>query len=56
MLNDEYVQATTLDPESGYGGRIVCSKVNKPRVGEMVVLAVEINGERHLFSFRIDKA
>jgi hypothetical protein len=56
MLNDEYVQTTTLDPESGYGGRIVCSKVNKPKVGEMVVLAVEINGERHLFSFRIDKA
>lgn len=56
MLNDEYVQTTTLDPESGYGGRIVCSKLKAAKVGEMVILAVEVNGEKHLFKFRVEKA
>ena len=55
MLDDEYVQTTTLDPESGYGGRIICSKVKNAKIGEMVVLAVEINGEKHLFQFRVEK-
>ena len=55
MLNDEYVQTTTLDPESGYGGRIICSKLKNAKIGEMVVLAVEINGEKHLFQFRVEK-
>ena len=56
MLDDEYVQTTTLDPESGYGGRIICSKLKAAKVGEMVVLAVELNGEKHLFKFRVEKA
>lgn len=56
MLNDEYVQTTTLDPESGYGGRITCSKLKKAKVGEMVILTVEVNGEKHLFKFRVEKA
>lgn len=56
MLNDEYVQTTTLDPESGYGGRIICSKVKKARIGQFITLGVEVNGERHLFKFRVEKA
>jgi hypothetical protein len=56
QLNDEYVQTTTLDPDSGYGGRIVCPKMKKAKVGEMVVLSVDVNGEKHLFKFRVEKA
>jgi hypothetical protein len=54
-LNDEYVQTTTLDPDSGYGGRIICSKLKNAKVGELVALAVEVNGERHLFKFRVER-
>lgn len=54
-LDDEIIQTTTLDPESGYGGRIVCSKLKKAKVGDIVALAVEVNGERHLFRFRVEK-
>jgi hypothetical protein len=56
MLNDEIIQTTTLDPDSGYGGRIVCEKLKKAKPGEVVTLAVEVNGERHLFRFKVDKA
>lgn len=55
-LNNEYLQTTTLDPESGYGGTVVCSKIKKVKVGEIIVLAVEVNGEKHLFKFRVEKA
>ena len=54
-LNDEIIQTTTLDPESGYGGRIVCSKLKKAALGEIVSLTITINGEKHLFRFVIDK-
>ncbi len=53
-LNDEIVQTTTLDPESSYGGRIVCAKLKKAAVGEIVSLAININGEKHMFKFVID--
>jgi hypothetical protein len=56
MLNDEYVQTTTLDPESGYGGRIICSKLKNAKAGQFVALAIEVNGERHLFKFLIETA
>lgn len=56
MLDDEIIQTTTLDPESGYGGRIVCHKVKKAKVGDFVMLAIDVNGEKHLFRFRIEKA
>ncbi|MBI0476892.1 hypothetical protein D9601_16185 [Sphingomonas sp. MA1305] len=55
MLNDEYIQTTTLDPDSGYGGRIICSKLKNAKIGELVALAVEVNGERHLFKFRVER-
>lgn len=54
-LNDEILQTTTLDPDSGYGGRIVCAKLKKATVGDPIVLTVEINGEKHVFRFLIDK-
>jgi hypothetical protein len=54
-LNNEIIQLTTLDPDSGYGGRIVCSKLKKVAVGDVVLLTVSINGEKHLFKFVVDK-
>lgn len=54
-LDDEIIQTTTLDPESGYGGRIVCSKLKKAKVGDVVALAVDVNGERHIFRFKVEK-
>ena len=55
FLNDEIIQTTTLDPESSYGGRIVCAKLKKAAVGEIVSLAITINGEKHLFKFVVSK-
>ncbi|MCU6453917.1 hypothetical protein LPN01_07490 [Sphingomonas sp. A2-49] len=54
MLNDEYIQTTTLDPESGYGGRVICSKLKKAKIGGLVALAIDVNGEQHIFKFRVE--
>lgn len=54
-LSNEYLQTTTLDPESGYGGTIVCAKLKNAKVGQFVALAVEVNGEKHVFRFRVEK-
>ena len=54
-LADDIVQTTTLDPDSGYGGRIVCEKMKKVAAGDIVLLTVAINGEKHLFRFLVDK-
>jgi len=54
-LADDIVQTTTLDPDSGYGGRVVCEKLKKVAVGDTLLLAVLINGEKHQFRFVVDK-
>lgn len=55
-LNDEIVQTTTVDPNSGYGGRIVLQKLQKPKPGDQIVLDVDVGGEHHLFAFTLAKA
>ena len=54
-LDDEIIQTTTLDPESSYGGRIVCAKLKKATIGDTVLLAITINGEKHVFKFVVSK-
>lgn len=53
-LNDEIIQTTTLDPDSGYGGRIVCAKLKKTAVGDILFLTITVDGEKHQFRFVVD--
>lgn len=55
-LNDEVLQTTTVDPQSGYGGRVVVRKLKAAKVGELVDLTVTVDGEAHVFRFKLAKA
>lgn len=55
-IADEVVQTTTLDPQTGYGGRIVAHKLEKAKAGDLVVLDVNLDGNHHLFSFTLAKS
>lgn len=55
-IQNEVLQTTTLDPQAGYGGRVVARKLAKAKAGDLVVLDVELNGEHHLFQFKLAKA
>jgi hypothetical protein len=50
-LGDEIVQTTTVDPNSGYGGRIVIGKAKGAKPGDKVTVQVDVGGSVRDFSF-----
>jgi hypothetical protein len=52
-LGDEIVQTTTVDPGSGYGGRVVVGKLKNAKPGDKVSLAVDAGGTVRSFSFSV---
>lgn len=55
-LDGQIIQTTTLDPQMGYGGRVVVQKLQKAKAGDTIVLDVDVGGEHHLFDFTLVKA
>lgn len=55
-LDGEIIQTTTLDPQMGYGGRVVIEKLKNARPGDTLVLDVDAGGEHHKFVFTLAKA
>jgi len=54
-LNDEILQTTTVDPQSGYGGRIIVEKLKKMKDGDTVAVTVATGDESHVFRFSVAK-
>ncbi|KQS04517.1 hypothetical protein ASG11_09870 [Sphingomonas sp. Leaf357] len=55
-IQNEVIQTTTLDPESGYGGIVVAHKLVKAKADDLVLLDVDLDGTHHQFSFRLAKS
>lgn len=55
-LDGEIIQTTTLDPQMGYGGRVVVEKLKDAKPGDTLVLDVDAGGEHHKFIFTLTKA
>lgn len=55
-IQNEVLQTTTLDPESGYGGIAVAHKLVKAKANDLVLLDVELGGNHHQFAFRLGKS
>lgn len=55
-LNDEIMQTTTLDPQTGYGGRVVARKLKGAKAGDIVSVLVTVGQEVHTFKFKLAKA
>lgn len=54
-LNEEIVQKTTVDPDSGYAGRIVVEKIKDRKLPQQVRMIVNWNGVAYPFAFQIGK-
>ena len=55
-LNDEIIQTTTLDPQTGYGGRVIARKLKGAKAGDIVSVLVTVGSEVHTFNFKLAKA
>ena len=53
-IGEEIVQTTTVDPGTGYGGRIVIAKLKNARSGDRVTLTVDAGGSPSEFTFTIE--
>lgn len=54
-LNDEVLQTTTVDPESGYGGKVIVGKMKGMKDGDVIAVTVATGDERHVFKFNVAK-
>ena len=56
-LGDEIIQTTTVDPRTGYAGRIVVEKLHGHNTGwpQDVTLHMTLNGEDYPFVFRVTR-
>ena len=52
-IGDEIIQTTTIDPNSGYGGRIVIGKLRDSKLGDTVKLCIDAGGTVQNFTFTI---
>jgi hypothetical protein len=52
-LGDEILQTTTIDPQTGYGGRVVVAKAKKAKAGDRVTITVDAGGRARDFTFMI---
>ncbi|MFZ5703822.1 MAG: hypothetical protein ACOY5R_00985 [Pseudomonadota bacterium] len=52
-LNDEILQTTTVDPQAGYGGKVIIEKLKRMQPGDTVAIEVTTGSERHLFKFAV---
>lgn len=52
-LGDEILQTTTVDPNSGYGGRIVIGKAKGAKPGDKVTVQIDAGGGTRDFSFTV---
>jgi hypothetical protein len=50
-LGEEIVQTTTVDPGTGYGGRIVVAKLKKAKAGDRITLTIDAGGTVSNFTF-----
>lgn len=55
-LDGEIMQTSTIDPQTGYGGRVVVRKLTNPKPGDNLLLDVDVGGEHHLFTFALAKS
>jgi len=54
-LNDEILQTTTVDPDSGYGGKIIVAKMKGMKAGDVVAVTVMTGTEKHVFQFTVSQ-
>jgi hypothetical protein len=53
QIGDETVQTTTVDPDSGYGGKVVIAKLKKSRAGDKLTLTIDTGGKLNTFTFAL---
>ena len=54
-LNEDVLQTTTVDPESGYGGKVIVSKMRAMKAGDVVAVTVMTGAEKHVFQFTVSE-
>jgi hypothetical protein len=55
QIGDETIQTTTVDPNTGYGGRVVVAKVKSPKPGDKLTMRVNAGGKVSTFTFTMKK-
>jgi hypothetical protein len=55
QIGDETLQTTTVDPNTGYGGKVVVAKLKHAKPGDKLTLNVDIGGKVSTFTFTLKK-